>query len=601
MQQSTPHSPPQHQQHQQHQQHHQQQPPQQQQQQHAPPFPGVLHVRRPGDKTHFCICCQVPIAVYGRLVPCKHAFCLTCASDMPACFICLAGISRMQRSTRPLFISPVTLQSFYSARGRARRPRAGRSGRAGPRRRAVRCQAHAARRRAASAARGAGEEELAQNTRLVWAELRRKPAFAAELAAPPPAGMAALQQSSSRLAARQGAPRRSRAQLRVSASGSSYGTNFRVTTFGESHGRGVGCVIDGVPPRLPLSLEEIQFELDRRRPGQSIITTPRKEEDTAEILSGVGDGITLGTPIAVLVRNKDQRSGDYSEMSVAYRPSHADATYDFKYGIRAVAGGGRSSARETIGRVAAGAVAKKLLKTVSGTEILAFVSGVLDVESNVDLASFTLEDVESNIVRCPDQAAAQKMIDVINDVRNRGESCGGVVTCVVRGCPKGLGAPVFDKLEAELAKAMLSLPATKGFEIGSGFSGAHMTGSEHNDAFFMQDGAVRTRTNRSGGIQGGISNGEDIVLKVAFKPTSTIGVKQQTVTREGEETELRARGRHDPCVVPRAVPMVESMVALVLADQLLTHYAQCELLPRDGASSPDKTLSQQFSAAAAAH
>jgi chorismate synthase len=379
----------------------------------------------------------------------------------------------------------------------------------------------------------------------------------------------------------------------VRAAGSTYGTNFRVTTFGESHGKGVGCVIDGVPPRLKLTQEEIQVELDRRRPGQSIITTPRKEEDTCEILSGVFDGVTLGTPIAVVVRNKDQRSGDYSEMSVAYRPSHADATYDFKYGIRAVAGGGRSSARETIGRVAAGAVAKKLLKVVSGTEVLAYVSDVMDVGSNVDMASFTMEDVESNIVRCPDQEAAQKMIDVINDVRTRGESCGGVVTCVVRGCPKGLGTPVFDKLEAELAKAMLSLPATKGFEIGSGFSGARMTGSEHNDPFYMENGAVRTRSNRSGGIQGGISNGEDIVLRVAFKPTSTIGIKQQTVTRAGEETELRARGRHDPCVVPRAVPMVESMVAMVLADQLLQHYAQCELLPRDDEIA-DQTISKQF-------
>lgn len=393
------------------------------------------------------------------------------------------------------------------------------------------------------------------------------------------------------------APRRpiagARRPLCVQAAGSTYGNNFRVTTFGESHGKGVGCVIDGVPPRLPISVEEIQFELDRRRPGQSIITTPRKEEDTAEILSGVFGGVALGTPIAVLVRNKDQRSGDYSEMSVAYRPSHADATYDFKYGIRAVAGGGRSSARETIGRVAAGAVAKKLLKVVAGTEILAYVSSVMDVESNVDHATFTLEDVESNIARCPDQEAAQRMIDVINDVRTRGESCGGVVTCVVRGCPKGLGTPVFDKLEAELAKAMLSLPATKGIEIGSGFSGARMTGSEHNDPFYMQDGAVRTRTNRSGGVQGGISNGEDIVLRVAFKPTSTIGIKQQTVTREGEETELRARGRHDPCVVPRAVPMVESMVALVLADQLLQHFAQCELLPRDE-SIGDKSIRSQF-------
>ncbi|KIZ07769.1 chorismate synthase [Monoraphidium neglectum] len=367
----------------------------------------------------------------------------------------------------------------------------------------------------------------------------------------------------------------------VRAAGSTYGNAFRVTTFGESHGKGVGCVVDGVPPRLAITTEEIQLELDRRRPGQSIITTPRKEEDTCEILSGVFDGVTLGTPIAVLVRNKDQRSNDYSEMSVAYRPSHADATYDFKYGIRAIAGGGRSSARETIGRVAAGAIAKKLLHVVGGTEVLAYVSQVREVGCNVDNSSFTMADVESNIVRCPDQDAAQKMIDAINEVRNRGDSCGGVVTCVVRRCPKGLGSPVFDKLEAELAKALMSLPATKGFEIGSGFAGSEQLGSEHNDEFYIDgSGAVRTRTNRSGGVQGGISNGEDIVIRLAFKPTSTISRPQNTVTRDGQETELRARGRHDPCVVPRAVPMVESMVALVLADQLLQHYAQCELLPK---------------------
>ncbi|GAX75773.1 hypothetical protein CEUSTIGMA_g3216.t1 [Chlamydomonas eustigma] len=379
------------------------------------------------------------------------------------------------------------------------------------------------------------------------------------------------------------------------ASGSVYGTMFRVSTFGESHGKAVGCVIDGVPPRLQISEDEIQLELDRRKPGQSIITTPRKEEDIAEILSGVYNGVTLGSPIAVMVRNKDQRSGDYSEMSVAYRPSHADATYDFKYGIRAVAGGGRSSARETIGRVAAGAIAKKLLKTVSNTEIIAYVNKVRDIGSHVDQSTFTMADVESNIVRCPDQEAAKKMIDAINEVRVRGDSCGGEVTCVVRNCPKGLGTPVFDKLEAELAKAMLSLPATKGFEIGSGFAGSSMLGSEHNDAFYMTpDGQVRTKSNRSGGIQGGISNGEDIVIRIAFKPTSTIGVSQQTVTREGNEIELRARGRHDPCVVPRAVPMVESMVAMVLADQLLQHYGQCELLPRDSTVMPDSSIGSQF-------
>lgn len=304
---------------------------------------------------------------------------------------------------------------------------------------------------------------------------------------------------------------------------------------------------------------------------------------------------TLGTPICILVRNKDQKSQDYTEMELAYRPSHADATYDFKYGIRAVAGGGRSSARETIGRVAAGAVAKKLLAQVAGTEVLAYVNRVRDVESSVDHNTMTMEQIESNPVRCPDPEAAEKMYQAIDEVRTRGESCGGEVTCIVRGCPKGLGTPVFDKLEAELARAVMSLPATKGFEIGSGFEGSRMLGSEHNDPFFMdENGEIRTASNRSGGVQGGISNGEHIVLRVAFKPTATIARKQQTVSRGGEEVELLARGRHDPCVVPRAVPMVEAMVALVLADQLLQHVAQCELLPRESALGPDKKVARQF-------
>jgi len=367
--------------------------------------------------------------------------------------------------------------------------------------------------------------------------------------------------------------------------GSTYGTVFRVTTFGESHGGGVGCIIDGCPPRLPISEADMQEDLDRRRPGQSRITTPRNETDTCKIISGVGNGLTLGTPIAVTVPNTDQRGGDYSEMSVAYRPSHADATYDFKYGVRAIQGGGRSSARETIGRVAAGAVAKKLLKLKAGTEILAYVSRVHQVElpeDSVNHETLTLEEVESNIVRCPNEEYATKMIAAIDAVRVKGDSVGGVVTCIARNVPKGLGSPVFDKLEAELAKAAMSLPATKGFEIGSGFAGSLQKGSEHNDEFYVdENGNVRTRTNRSGGIQGGISNGETIVLRIAFKPTSTITTKQITVTRDKKETELRARGRHDPCVVPRAVPMVEAMVALVLADALLQHYAQCQLLPED--------------------
>lgn len=377
------------------------------------------------------------------------------------------------------------------------------------------------------------------------------------------------------------------------ASGNSFGTLFRVTTFGESHGGGVGCVVDGCPPRLRLAAADLQAELDRRRPGQSRLTTPRDEADVAEILSGVSpDGQTLGTPIAVLVRNKDQRSGDYSEMSVAYRPSHADATYDMKYGVRAVAGGGRSSARETIGRVAAGAIAKKLLLQLAGTEVLAFVSAVHDVVTEgVDLETFTQADVEASLVRCPDPAASPRMVAAVDAVRVRGDSCGGVVTCVVRRPPRGLGSPVFDKLEARLAAAMLSLPATKGFELGSGFAGAATRGSEHNDPFYMDaSGLLRTSANRSGGVQGGISNGEPIVFRVAFKPTSTIGSAQSTVTRAGEGATLRARGRHDPCVVPRAVPMVEAMAALVLVDALMAQAAQCCLLPEGGGLAGERLL-----------
>lgn len=372
-------------------------------------------------------------------------------------------------------------------------------------------------------------------------------------------------------------------KLQIQAAGSTYGNYFRVTTYGESHGGGVGCIIDGCPPRLPLSEADMQVELDRRRPGQSRITTPRKETDTCKILSGISEEVTTGTPISVFVPNTDQRGHDYSEMSTAYRPSHADATYDMKYGARAVQGGGRSSARETIGRVAAGAVAKKILKTLAGTEILAYVSQVHNVvlpEDLVDPYTLTLDQIESNIVRCPNPEYAEKMINAIDVIRVRGDSVGGVVTCIVRRCPRGLGSPVFDKLEAELAKAAMSLPATKGFEFGSGFAGTTLCGSEHNDEFFTDEhGRIRTRTNRSGGIQGGISNGEIINMRIAFKPTSTISRKQHTVTREKKETELIARGRHDPCVVPRAVPMVEAMVALVLVDQLMAQYAQCNLFP----------------------
>jgi chorismate synthase len=360
--------------------------------------------------------------------------------------------------------------------------------------------------------------------------------------------------------------------------GSSFGDQFRIQTFGESHGGGVGVIVDGCPPRLALDLKAIQAELDRRKPGQSKITTPRKEDDRVEILSGLLDGVTLGTPIAMVVRNKDQRPGDYSEMAVAFRPSHADATYQAKYGIQARSGGGRASARETIGRVAAGAIAKQLLTRAHGTEVIAWVKRIHTIEATIDPASVTLADVEANIVRCPDAACAERMIERIEAIGREGDSCGGVIECVVRRAPVGLGMPVFDKLEADLAKALMSLPATKGFEIGSGFDGTLQRGSEHNDAFLATtDGSLRTATNNSGGIQGGISNGETIVLRVAFKPTATIRKAQQTVTSSGEATVLEAKGRHDPCVLPRAVPMVEAMVALVLADHLLRQQAQCSL------------------------
>lgn len=362
--------------------------------------------------------------------------------------------------------------------------------------------------------------------------------------------------------------------------GSIFGHLFRVTTFGESHGGSVGVVIDGCPPQLEIATEEIQIELDRRRPGQSRITTPRKETDRCTILSGVFEGKTLGTPIAVLVHNQDTRPQDYSEMTLKYRPSHADATYDAKYGIRNWQGGGRASARETIGRVAAGAIAKKILRQVASVEIIAYVKQIKHLCSEVDPNTVTLQQVESNIVRCPDPDCAQQMIDLIDQIRQAGDSVGGIVECIARSVPKGLGEPVFDKLEADLAKGILSLPASKGFEIGSGFAGTLLTGSEHNDEFYLdhQDN-IRTRTNRSGGVQGGISNGENIAIRAAFKPTATIRKQQNTVTSKGEETVLAARGRHDPCVLPRAVPMVEAMVALILCDHLLRYQGQCNALP----------------------
>ena len=361
---------------------------------------------------------------------------------------------------------------------------------------------------------------------------------------------------------------------------STFGTLFRISTWGESHGGGVGVVIDGCPPRLPLSEEDIQPDLDRRRPGQSDIVTPRKEADTCKILSGVFRGVTLGTPISIMVPNTDARPEAYSEMETHFRPSHADFTYQSKYGVRNWEGGGRSSARETIGRVAAAAVAKKILRALfPDIEILAWVSRIHDIESRVDANSVTFDAIESNAVRCPDPAAAEAMIARIKKIRSEGNSVGGLIDAAVRGMPVGLGEPVFDRLEADLAKAMLSLPATKGFEVGSGFAGTLLTGAEHNDPFEIRDGRVHTKTNHSGGVQGGISNGEPLTFRVAFKPTATIAKSQSTVTVEGSESTLAARGRHDPCVLPRAVVMVEAMTALVLVDHALRQRAQ-DCLPR---------------------
>ena len=329
-------------------------------------------------------------------------------------------------------------------------------------------------------------------------------------------------------------------------------------------------VIDGCPSLVPVTEEDIQRELDRRRPGQSDIVTPRREEDRAEILSGVLDGKTLGTPIAISVRNKDHRSSAYDEMARTYRPSHADYTYDAKYGIRAWAGGGRASARETIGRVAAGAVARAVLKQAfPDMEVVAWVDQVHHVKASVDWGAVTASAIESNIVRTADPSAAEAMIAAIKEARDSGNSLGGVVKCVVRGCPPGLGDPVFDKLDATLAHAMMSIPATKAFAVGSGFEAADMTGLEHNDPFYMQGCRVRTTTNHSGGIQGGISNGEDILMRIGFKPTATLMIDQQTVNRDGEDARLKGRGRHDACVLPRAVPIVEAMAWLCLCDHYL--------------------------------
>lgn len=355
--------------------------------------------------------------------------------------------------------------------------------------------------------------------------------------------------------------------------GNTFGHLFRVTTWGESHGAAIGAIVDGCPSLLELSEADIQPELDRRAPGQSSIVTQRKESDTVRILSGVFEGRTLGTPISLQIVNEDMRPGDYREVEEKYRPSHADYTYDAKYGIRDWRGGGRTSARETAGRVAAGAIARKLLAARYGVEIVAWVSKVGKLAVACDVETVCREQVDRTPIRCPDLAMAERMIADVEAARKAGNSLGGVVMCAVRGCPPGWGEPVFDRLEADLAKAMLSLPASKGFEVGSGFAGTDLTGMEHNDSFYMEGDRVRTRTNYSGGVQGGITNGETVYFRVAFKPTATLMLEQQTITRLHEDTTIKGRGRHDPCVLPRAVPMVEAMAALTLADHALRYDA----------------------------
>ena len=355
--------------------------------------------------------------------------------------------------------------------------------------------------------------------------------------------------------------------------GSSIGQAFRVTTWGESHGPAIGVVVDGCPPRIPLSASDVQEELDRRRPGQSGLTTPRKEADRVAIQSGLNAGQTTGHPIAMVVQNKDARPADYEALKTVYRPSHADYTFEAKYGIRDPSGGGRSSARVTVGHVAAGAVARRFLEERFGVECTAYVKRTKDIEANVDPETVTRGEVERTPVRCPDPETASRMVELIERTRDARDSLGGVVECSVRGVPPGLGEPVFDKLESDLAKAMLAINASKGFEIGSGFAGTRLFGSEHNDRFVMKDGRTATATNRAGGVLGGISTGMPIVFRVAFKPTSTIGKAQRTVDSEGKEVTLATKGRHDPCVLPRAVPIVEAMACLVLADHALRQAA----------------------------
>ncbi len=355
----------------------------------------------------------------------------------------------------------------------------------------------------------------------------------------------------------------------------SFGKLFKITNFGESHGKAIGVVVEGCPPLLELSEKDIQIDLNRRSPGQSEIVTQRKEEDKVEILSGIFNGKTTGAPIALIIANKDFRKEDYKEISKVFRPSHSDFTWEKKYGIRDPFGGGRTSARLTACNVAAAAIAKKILKEKFRTEIIAYVKRIKDIEANVNPDNVSKKNIEANIVRCPDKKIANKMISLIKKTQKEGDSLGGIIECVARNVPIGLGEPIFDKLEADLAKAMMSINATKGFEIGSGFSSVLMYGNQHNDPFIIKDGKIQTKTNNSGGIQGGISNGMPIVFRVAFKPTSTIQKTQKTVNASGKEVKLEAKGRHDPCVLPRAVPIVEAMAALVLCDHYLRHRAQC--------------------------
>src|SRR3989344_6068275 len=354
----------------------------------------------------------------------------------------------------------------------------------------------------------------------------------------------------------------------------SFGQLFRITTFGESHGGGVGVVVDGCPPGIEITEEEIQKELDRRKPGQSKITTPRKEADKIKILSGYFEGKTTGTPILLIAHNEEFESDDYLELKEAYRPTHADFTYEAKYGFRDWRGSGRASARETLARVAAAAIAQKFLKDKLGLEILSYVDQVGDIKAGVDMDDVQMTDIESNIVRCPDQKAALRMIELIDSVRRDGDSIGGIIQGIIRNVPVGLGEPVFDKLSADLGKGMLSINAVKGFEMGLGFRSVGLLGSEHNDPFEIQDGIIRTKTNNAGGTIGGISSGETIHFRVAFKPVSTIKKEQDTVKRGGEATKLEASGRHDPCVLPRAVPIVDAMSALVIMDHYLRNRAQ---------------------------